>query len=137
MHKAHRIVIPFPDPKPNKDAAYRLAYSRPSDINIVGSYALQTLTKEDHKLVIDMVVTLPEFILQEKDYLNYRYFYKRSFYISCIAAGLQEKAGDEFEIRFEYLGDNSLQPVLILIPSKCIFFASHFSQMLIIISVCS
>jgi U3 small nucleolar RNA-associated protein 22 len=121
MHKTHKIVVPFPDPKPNKDAAYGLAYSRPSDINVVGSYALQTMTKEDPNLVIDVVVTLPGCILQEKDYLNYRYFYKRSFYISCIAAGLQEKAGDEFEMCFEYLGDNNLQPVLILKPRKCIF----------------
>lgn len=118
MQKTHKIVVPFPDPTPNKDAAYRLAYSRPSDINIVGSYALQTMTEEDSSLVIDLVVTLPERILQEKDYLNYRYFYKRSFYISCIAAALQEKFSDEFEMCFEYLGDNDLQPVLILKPSQ-------------------
>ena len=121
MHKTHKITIPFPDPKPDKDVAYRLSYSRPSNINIVGSYVLQTMTKDDQFLAVDMVITLPESILQEKDYLNYRYFYKRAFYISCVAAGLLERAGDEFEMCFEYLGDNNLQPVLTLRPSKCKF----------------
>jgi U3 small nucleolar RNA-associated protein 22 len=66
----------------------------------------------DSVLSIDMVVIMPTSVLQEKDYLNYRYFYKRAYYLACIAAGLQDAAQDEFAIKFKYLNDNDLHPVL-------------------------
>jgi U3 small nucleolar RNA-associated protein 22 len=103
------------------DAAYKLAYSQPSNINVVGSYSLKTLTKRDHPLAVDMIVTLPTSILQEKDYLNYRYIYKKAYYLACLAAGLREKCGDEFEFQFEYLGENTLQPILTLKPGRSKF----------------
>jgi U3 small nucleolar RNA-associated protein 22 len=106
-------VIPFPDPKPAKDSAYKLSYSPPSDINIVGSYALKTMTKNDNGLTVDMVMTMPLSIFQEKDYLNYRYFYKRAYYLACVAAGLQTSIADIFELKFGYLSGNSLQPILV------------------------
>jgi hypothetical protein len=66
----------------------------------------------DSVLSIDMVVIMPTSVLQEKDYLNYRYFYKRAYYLACIAAGLQEAAQDEFVIKFKYLNDNDLHPII-------------------------
>jgi U3 small nucleolar RNA-associated protein 22 len=118
MHKAHKITIPFPDPAPAKDVAFKLAYSPPSEINIGGSYGLKTMVKGDSKLAVDMIVTLPPSILQYKDYLNYRYFYKRAYYLACLAAGLQDRGIDEFEFCFNYLGGNSLQPILVVKPGK-------------------
>ncbi|KAE8449951.1 hypothetical protein EG329_007090 [Mollisiaceae sp. DMI_Dod_QoI] len=111
--KSHKITVPFPDPKPDKNAAYKLAYSRPSNVNVIGSYALRTMVKTDGVLSIDMVVVMPSDIFQEKDYLNYRYFYKRAYYLACLAAGLQDRVNDEFTLRFEYLHGNSLQPILV------------------------
>lgn len=113
MRKTHAIAIPYPDPKP-KHQAYKLAYAKPARINVVGSYILKTIVKSDAALVVDMVVTLPTSILQEKDYLNYRYFYKRAYYLSCIAAGLQDDSDESFKLQFEYLNGNSLQPILVL-----------------------
>ena len=78
MHKDHKITIPFPEIAPAKDVLFKLAYSPPSEVNVVGSYALKTMVKGDRTLAVDMVVTLPTTILQDKDYLNYRYFYKRA-----------------------------------------------------------
>jgi U3 small nucleolar RNA-associated protein 22 len=63
-----------------------------------------------------MVVVMPQSIFQEKDFLNYRYFYKRAYYLACIAAGIQEGASDRFESSFEYLNGNSLHPILIIKP---------------------
>ena len=108
--------MPFPDPKPDKNAAYKLAYSKPSNINVIGSYALKTMVKNDNPLSIDMVVGMPVDIFQEKDYMNYRYFYKRAYYLACIAAGLQEKAKDDCVLTFEYLHGNRLQPILVAKP---------------------
>lgn len=116
LQKSHKIMIPFPNPKPDKNAAYKLAYARPSNINIVGSYALKTMVKTDSVLSVDMVVVMPGSIFQEKDYLNYRYFYKRAYYLACIAAGIKEAVDGDFSLYFEYLNGNSLHPILIAEP---------------------
>ena len=118
LHKSHKITIPFPDPGPDRNAAYKLAYAKPSNINVVGSYALKTMLKSDNGLAVDMIVKMPESIFQEKDFLNYRYFYKRAYYLACIASGLQETIQGHFALSFEYLNGNSLHPVLVVKPTS-------------------
>lgn len=121
LQKSHKVTIPFPDPRPDKNAAYKLAYARPSNINIVGSYTLKAMVKADSVLSIDMVIVMPESIFQEKDYLNYRYFYKRSYYLACIATGIQETLKEQFSLEFEHLNGNTLHPILVAKPksSEC------------------
>lgn len=116
LQKSHKTSIPFPDPKPDKNAAYKLAYAKPSSINVVGSYALKTMVRSDNALAVDMIVKMPDLIFQEKDFLNYRYFYKKAYYLACIAAALQDAVQDEFTLFFEYLNGNSLHPVLVVKP---------------------
>jgi U3 small nucleolar RNA-associated protein 22 len=94
-----------------------LAYAKPSNINVIGSYALKTLIKAETALPVEMVVVMPESIFQEKDYLNYRYFYKRAYYLACIAAALQKDAQEKFSLKYGYLHGNSLLPILILKPT--------------------
>src|SRR5690348_628245 len=118
MHKTHKIVVPYPEPKPDQHTAYKLAYAAPSDVNIVGSYPLKTMTKGENVLTVDMVVTMPASLLQEKDYLNYRYFYKRAYYLACIAAGLQGDEEESFDLSFENLHGNDLQPILVVKSGK-------------------
>ncbi|KAH7369894.1 pre-rRNA processing protein-like protein Utp22 [Rhexocercosporidium sp. MPI-PUGE-AT-0058] len=113
--KAHKIKIPYPDPSPDKTAAYKLSYEKPANINIIGSYASKTMVKSDGVLSVDMVVVMPVSIFQEKDYLNYRYFYKRAYYLACIAAGLQDST-QEISLSFEYLNGNTLHPILVAKP---------------------
>lgn len=45
-----------------------------------------------------------------------RYFYRRAYYISYIAAHLQKELGDKMEFRFEHLNENQLLPILVLQP---------------------
>ena len=116
MHKTYKVVAPFPDPKPDENAAYKLQYTKPSNINVVGSYVLKTMVKSDNALSVDMVVVMPASIFQEKDYLNYRYFYKRAFYLACIAGSLQISLKEEFALTFEYANGNSLQPIIVARP---------------------
>jgi len=106
--------VPYPEPKPDKDVAYKLAYAKPAKINIVGSYATRTMVKSEGILTVDMVVVMPKSIFQDKDFLNYRYFYKRAYYLACIAAGIQESVKKEFSLSFEYLNGNSLHPILVI-----------------------
>jgi U3 small nucleolar RNA-associated protein 22 len=72
------------------------------------------MVKSDSPLSVDMLVVMPASIFQEKDYLNYRYFYKRAYYLACIAAGLQQSSQEEFSLTFEYLHGNDLHPILIV-----------------------
>jgi U3 small nucleolar RNA-associated protein 22 len=78
----------------------------------VGSYVSKTMTKTQKAHGIDMVLVLPEEILQEKDYLDLRYFYKRAYYLAVVAATLRKDFANEGQLSFEYLNGNSLCPVL-------------------------
>ncbi len=118
MRKKSKITVPHPEPAPPADTHYKLAYAAPSDVNVVGSYPLRTMTKGDESFSVDMIVTMPASILEEKDYLNHRYFYKRAYYLSCIAAGIHEDETEAFDLSFENMHGNDLQPVLIVKSGK-------------------
>ena len=111
------ILIPFPDPGPPMDAKYKFQYVRPTNINVIGSHALKTASRSRKSVEIDMVVTMPSSLFQEKDYLDFRYVYKRAYYIASIAAGLKAAAGQEFDLKFHCFHDNPLKPILVLAPA--------------------
>jgi U3 small nucleolar RNA-associated protein 22 len=112
-----KIAIPFPKPLPPKDAKYKLQFERPLSINATGSYPLKIATRTDGELVIDLVVTMPGSIFQEKDYLNHRYFYKRAFYLACVALAIKASKEHCFKIAFDNLNGNPLQPILVIRPA--------------------
>ncbi|KAI9815618.1 MAG: hypothetical protein M1826_001986 [Phylliscum demangeonii] len=58
---------------------------------------------------------MPAALFQEKDYLNYRYFFKRAYYLACIAAGLKALDANRWKMNFELWNGNTLQPVLRLL----------------------
>ncbi|KAI9885238.1 MAG: hypothetical protein M1823_002977 [Watsoniomyces obsoletus] len=111
LQKRHGVAIPFPEPRPGPDAKYKLAYAKPAGVNVVGSYALGTVIKTQGYVTIDS-------IFQEKDYLNYRYFHKRAYYLACLAAGIKDSKSNDFEVKFDCLNGNPLQPVLSLTPKS-------------------
>lgn len=110
------LCIPFPDPGPPADAKYKFQYIKPTNINVVGSHALKTASRSRKMVEIDMVVTMPSSMFQDKDYLDLRYYYKRAYYLASIAAGLNAAAGREFDIKFQCFHDNPLKPILVLTP---------------------
>lgn len=59
---SHKVEVPFPEPKPGTEAKYLLAYSKPANINIVGSYARKTNVKVHERVVIDLAVTMPSVV---------------------------------------------------------------------------
>ncbi|OCK86202.1 Nrap protein [Lepidopterella palustris CBS 459.81] len=112
-----KVATPFPHPRPPRDAKYKLQYDRPSSINVAGSYPLKMATSAGEKLAIDLVITMPSAMFQDKDYLNYRYFYKRAYYLACIAAGIKESKEHKFKLTFDCLNGNHLQPIIVVSPS--------------------
>lgn len=113
-----KVRVPFPHPRPPKAANYKVEYAPPAHINVAGSYPLSTSTKAGEDLIVDVVVTMPSEMFQDKDYLNYRYFYKRSYYLACLAAGIKEKEHCPCTLSFDCLHGNSLLPILIAEPSQ-------------------
>ena len=59
MTKNHQLRIPFPEPRPDSEAKYTLAYAKPIDINVVGSYARRTAIQVDKKIMVDLAITMP------------------------------------------------------------------------------
>ena len=41
---------------------YSVAFTKPEDINVVGSFVLKTSVKHDGPMVIDMAVTMPSVV---------------------------------------------------------------------------
>ncbi|KAL8705543.1 MAG: hypothetical protein Q9201_001360 [Fulgogasparrea decipioides] len=116
LEKHSGIRMPYSAPNPAKDSQLLLAYSKPANINVVGSYARRTALLLDGKVTIDMTVTMPSHFFQANDYRNYRYFYKRAFYLACLAAGIQNSNASAFSLSFAYQDDNPLQPIIVVSP---------------------
>ncbi|XP_063814035.1 nucleolar protein 6 isoform X2 [Pseudophryne corroboree] len=85
----------------------------PSSIKVVGSYLLGTCIKPE--INVDVAVTMPREILQEKDNLNQRYLRKRALYLTHIASHLA-KSEIFGSVKFAYMNSNHLKPVLLLRP---------------------
>lgn len=113
-----KVAVPFPTPRPAADAQYKFAYAKPANINVVGSFALKTSSRTQEWLEIDMVVVMPASLFEDKDYLNYRYFYKRAYYLASIAAGLKSNHKGDFSLKFAQHHGNPLKPVLVVSPAQ-------------------
>ncbi|XP_037654304.1 nucleolar protein 6 [Choloepus didactylus] len=85
----------------------------PAHITIVGSYLLGTCIRPD--INVDVALTMPREILQDKDGLNQRYFRKRALYLAHLAHHL---AQDPLfgSVRFSYTNGCHLKPLLLLRP---------------------
>ncbi|KAI9717419.1 MAG: hypothetical protein M1812_004771 [Candelaria pacifica] len=109
-----KITVPFAEPRPTKDAKYRVAYLKPKYINVVGSYVLKTFTKTKEIWSVDLLVSMPKAIFDIKDFMNYRYFHKKAYYVACIAAALKENIDCKYKLSFAYQNGNPLQPMIIV-----------------------
>ncbi|KAK3951378.1 Nrap protein [Pseudoneurospora amorphoporcata] len=116
LEKKHKIQIPFPEPRPSRESNYKVAFAKPCQFNVVGSYVSKTMIRAQKSHAVDMVVVIPGETLQEKDYLDLRYFYKRAYFLAVVAAALQKDLADDGELSYEYLNGNPLCPVLSLKP---------------------
>ncbi|KAG0330358.1 hypothetical protein BG004_002115 [Podila humilis] len=117
--KKKSIVIPFPSPAPASDIQYTFGYRPPSAMHLVGSFPLKTVSKSRDGWSVDVAVEMPEELFQEKDHMNYRYFYKRAYYLAVLAAAIQEKKSgmSSTKIEFSTLNGDQRKPILVLSPS--------------------
>ncbi|KYK60698.1 pre-rRNA processing protein Utp22 [Drechmeria coniospora] len=121
LEKKHQVFVPYPDPRPSSDAPYKVAYSKPSQINVVGSYVSKTMVKTQPSLAVDMVVQMPRSLFQDKDFMDMRYYYRRAYYIAYIAASLRKEGmAESMDLTFECLNENPLLPLVVLRPKQAV-----------------
>ncbi|KAI0188841.1 Nrap protein [Astrocystis sublimbata] len=113
--KTSRTAIPYPDPKPARGCPYKVSFEKPTHINVVGSYASQTMTKSQSSFAVDMIAVMPATLFSEKDYRDYRYFYKRAFFLACITDALRNNFSD-LDFVYTTLNGNALLPILVARP---------------------
>ncbi|KAK0686837.1 NOL6 protein, partial [Pygoscelis papua] len=91
----------------------RFRFLSPAELKVVGSYLLGTCIKPE--INVDVAVTMPREIFQDKDNLNQRYHRKRALYLAHIAQHLsKEKLFGS--VKFAYMNSNHLKPILLLRP---------------------
>ncbi|RDW87198.1 rRNA-processing protein UTP22 [Aspergillus mulundensis] len=117
MRQLHGVTVPYPEPRPGKDTKYRVVFAPPANVNVVGSFALRTASKTVAPYIVDLSVTMPSSIFQEKDYTNYRYFHKRAYYVACIAAGIRGQKNAGLDMMFDCQDGDALRPIILLHPS--------------------
>ncbi|KAJ5114602.1 hypothetical protein NUU61_000361 [Penicillium alfredii] len=117
LRSACGIVVPWPEPRPGKETKYTMSYAKPVNINVVGSFTLRTGARTADSRPVDLAVTMPKSLFQEKDYVNHRYFHKRAYYVACMAAGIQEPMNDlGLEVKFGLQDGDSLRHLILLEP---------------------
>ncbi|CAB5091673.1 uncharacterized protein OCT59_010412 [Rhizophagus irregularis] len=118
MLKHHKIVIPFPVPRPTNDIKYKFGFKKPNAFYLVGSYPLKSVVRRKDCFNVDVAVIMPRSLFQEKDYMNYRYFHKRAYYLAVLAAALKNnKLGLNVKVEFGTLDGDNRRPILLLKPS--------------------
>ncbi|KAL8856921.1 MAG: hypothetical protein Q9178_006510 [Gyalolechia marmorata] len=116
LEESQSVCVPFPELFP-VGSKLLLAYSKPTNINVVGSYARKTSVLLCSTITIDMAVTMPSDLFQASDYRDYRYFHKRAYYVACIASAIKRARVPTLDLSFAYQNDNPLQPIIVAQPS--------------------
>jgi U3 small nucleolar RNA-associated protein 22 len=110
-----KTAVPFNDPKPT-NVNYKFGYGKPENVSIVGSFGLKTAIQLPRGLSVDVNVTMPADLFQQKDYLNYRALHKRAFYLGYLTENLRtifkKEKLDFLKLSYTYLNGDSLSPVL-------------------------
>ncbi|KAJ2742047.1 U3 snoRNP protein [Coemansia sp. BCRC 34301] len=114
------VMIPFPDPLPAVGMPISFAFKAPKVVNVVGSYPLGMAAQSHSGFNVDVVVQMPSPLFQERDYLNFRYFYKRAFYVAVLFIGLLQHSGvsELFDVEFGNLRNDTRLPIVVLRPKS-------------------
>ncbi|CAA7262477.1 unnamed protein product [Cyclocybe aegerita] len=114
------IAVPYSLPLPTEDTNWKVAFEPPSDITLVGSWANKAgvKAKDGLRFGVDLAVEMPNSLFQEKDYLNGRFFHKRSFYLANIAAAFRKSKSLNVDVGFESLEGDTRLTKLVLTPKN-------------------
>ncbi|KAH0579235.1 hypothetical protein H2248_003386 [Termitomyces sp. 'cryptogamus'] len=115
------VSVPYCAPLPTEETNWKVAFEKPSDITVVGSWPLKTTVKakDGIRFGVDVALEMPNDLFQEKDYLNGRFFHKRAFYLAIIAAAVKSsKSGLNVDVQYDSQSDDPRLTKLVLTPKK-------------------
>ncbi len=115
VFKKAGVNIPLGDLCLKLDGSYK--FQKPSKVSIIGSFLLKNLIKP--LVCIDVGVEMPSSYFNERDFMNYRYFIKRSFYMAHVYMKLSKEAKFN-EFKFDYCAEHGslFKPYLTLKPNR-------------------
>lgn len=119
--KKKGIAVPYPSPLPTQETNWKVSFDKPTNVTLVGSWAnkLSVKGKDGASYGVDLALEMPDELFQEKDYLNYRFFHKRAFFIACIADAIQTKGSKlDLEVTYTCMSEDPRLTVLELRPRK-------------------
>jgi U3 small nucleolar RNA-associated protein 22 len=138
MFQTAKIFVPLADLCLKMEGSYH--FLPPSSIQIIGSFRTGTLIRKTGKtsVTIDLCIEMPTEYFTERDFLNYRYFAKRSLYAAHVCVhllSLYSPKQIEFQSKLTILHkamtiiniDNHLQVKLHFVPQKGTFKLHRFS----------
>ena len=108
------VSIPYPSPKLGKDTNLKFKYDIPASLHVSSALHLRMSIKGAP--VVKIIAEMPQDLLQEKDYLNYRAFHKRAFYLAHIASRLKTSLSGDFDLEYALEEGLDLLPGLVLTP---------------------
>ncbi|KAI5119545.1 hypothetical protein M0805_008531 [Coniferiporia weirii] len=112
------IAVPYPTPQPNENTAWKVAFERPSDITIVGSWANKVGVKSASSVswTVDVAVEMPATLFQEKDYLDCRFFHKKAYYLASLASAVSSNKKLNVDVFYDsHTPDNRLTSLVLMI----------------------
>ncbi|KAI0353298.1 Nrap protein [Trametes cingulata] len=113
------ISVPYVRPLPTEETNWKVAFEKPSEIVLAGSWATKTAVKgkDSTKFEVDIALEMPSSLLQEKDYLNGRVFQKRAYFLASIASGVAEaRSSLPCELFYESTSGDPRRTALVLRP---------------------
>ncbi|KAG2143259.1 Nrap protein [Suillus cothurnatus] len=84
------VAVPLTFPPPSRDVKWKVAFEPPREICVVGSWGNGITVKKQSgsRFGVDLAVEMPETLFQEKDYLDGRFFHKKSYYLAVLAQSI-------------------------------------------------
>ncbi|KAL1749256.1 Nrap protein [Schizophyllum fasciatum] len=106
--KKRDVAVPYSLPLPTEETNWKVAFEKPSNITVVGSWGnkLSVKGKDKAPFRVDIAVDMPDSLFQEKDYLNGRFFHKRAFYVATIAAAIKQDKTLNVDVSYHSLNDD-------------------------------
>ncbi|CAE6452704.1 unnamed protein product [Rhizoctonia solani] len=119
-----RTAVSYPAPLPSQDSQWTVSFERPSNIQLIGSWANGVSVRgNDHTgFLVDVAVEMPSSLFREKDYLNARYSHQRAYYLAVIASSLTAKGNSlgltTADLAYESLEHDIRRTTLVISPTK-------------------
>lgn len=117
--KTQGVSVPWPTPVPTAEAKFKVGFEKPADIKVTGSWAnkLSVMAKDGEGFNVDLAVTMPPNLFNEKDYLNARFFHKRAYYLAVVAAAIAQSQTLSLSVSYDCPQGDLRRSYLVLTPN--------------------